>query len=272
MSAQEVFIINEDTLQLKREVKGPLSLFWTEEDNRYRYFVQKKNRMVELLNHEGNQQYKEQLAALTTDAQIKTRDVQFVLYSLRHFTNTYNSLVEENYIKNESTKDIKQRISLFTGFSNNIYTDNPKNIFAPVAGIEYEFYDPNLAPRHSAFLQLRHNFDQGEYRYSATHFSINYRFKALRFKNFDLHANARLATLYYSKETISITNEAGNVVGVKEDSGFTFTAPLSFGIGSDIRVTPNSFISLGYNDIFSIVLDSNGKFPLDFTVGYKYNL
>ena len=272
LAAQNVYIINNDTLQLKREVKGPLSLFWTEDDLEYRYFVQKEKRMVELLNPDGNGRFREQLSELTTDAKINTRDVKFVLYSLRHFTNTYNAIVQEDYVKNESTKNILQRISIFTGLSNNIYTDNPENILAPVLGLEYEFYDPNLAPRHSAFLQLRHNFEQDEYQYSATHLSVNYRFKALYFKKFDLHVDARLATLYYSSETTAVKNDAGKFVSVKDESGFTFTAPLSFGLSSDIKITPASFITLGYNDIFALVLDSNGKFPVDFTVGYKYSL
>ncbi|UZH54137.1 hypothetical protein JRG66_09000 [Salinimicrobium tongyeongense] len=272
LAAQNVFIINKDTLQLKREVKGPLSLFWTRQDLEYRYFVQKGKRMLELVNPDGNGKFREQLSELTTDAKIHTRDVKFVLYSLRHFTNTYNALVQEDYVKNESTRNILQRISIFTGLSNNIYTDNPENILAPVLGFEYEFYDPNLAPRHSAFLQLRHNFEQDEYRYNATHLSVNYRFKALYFKKFDLHIDARLATLYYSSETVSVKNDAGKVVSVKDESGFTFTAPLSFGIGSDIKITPNSFLTVGYNDIFSLVLDSNGNFPIDFTLGYKYSL
>ena len=141
-----------------------------------------------------------------------------------------------------------------------------------MAGLEYEFYDPNLAPRHSAFLQLRHNFRQNDYRYSSTQLSINYRFKVLYLKSFDVHVDTRLASLFYSQETVSITNDAGEVVAVREDSGFTFTAPFSFGVGSDIKLTTNSFITIGYNDIYSLVLDSNGKFPIDFTVGYKYSL
>ena len=270
LAAQETFIINKDTLQLNREVKGPLNLFWTQEDLSYRYFVQKGKRMVELIKEDDR--YKEQLSELTADSKVKTRDVQFVLYSLRHFVNSYNSLVQEDYVSNEATDNIKQRIGLFTGLSNNIYTDNPNNALAPVAGLEYEFYDPNLAPRHSAFLQLRHSFETNDFSYSATALSLSYRFKALYFKGFDLHIDARLASLYYSEETIALTNDAGEVVAVQDDSGFTFTAPFSFGIGSDIRITPNSFITVGYNDIFAIVLDSNGNFPIDFTVGYKYSL
>ncbi|WP_029036727.1 hypothetical protein [Salinimicrobium xinjiangense] len=272
LAAQETFIIDKDTLELRKEVKGTLSLYWTEEAHRYRYFVQKGDRMVELRNTDGNQEYKEQLAKLTADADIKTRDVQFVLYSLKHFTNTYNSLIEDEYSFNEATENIQQRIGLFTGLTNNIYTENPKNILAPVVGLEYEFYDPNLAPRHSAFLQLRQSFKQDDYRYSSTALSLNYRFKALYFSNFDLHIDTRLATLYYSEDSISITNDSGEVIAVKEESGFSFTAPLSFGIGTDIQVTTNSYITVGYNDIFAVVWESNGNFPIDFTIGYKYNL
>ena len=268
--AQETYIINKDTLQLNREVKGPLSLFWVQEDLEYRYFVQKGNRMLEL--QKENERYQEQLEELTNDARIKARDVQFVLYSLRHFVNSYNAMIEEDYIFNEATDDIRQRVGLFTGLSNNIYTENPENALAPIIGLEYELYDPNLAPRHSGFFQLRHSFKQNDYDYTATALSINYRFKALYFEGFDLHVDTRLVSLYYSEESIPRTNDAGEVVSVKRDSGFTFTAPLSFGVGSDIQITPNSFITLGYNDIFAIVWDSNGKFPLDFTVGYKYSL
>lgn len=272
VAAQETFIINKDTLQLRKEVQGMLSLYWVEEDNRYRYFVQKGDRIVELRNTDGNGEYREQLAKLTADAEIKTRDVQFVLYSLKHFTNTYNSLMQENYVFNEVTKNIRQRIGLFMGLSNNIYTENEDNVLVPVVGLEYEFHDPNLAPRHSAFLQFRQSFKQDNYRYSSTALSINYRFKALYFPNFDLHIDAQLATFYYSEDTIPITNDEGEIVAVKDDNGFTFTAPLSFGLGSDIKITPSSFITIGYNNILAIVWESNGNFPVDFTIGYKYNL
>lgn len=268
LAAQETYIIEADTLELQREVKGPLTLFWNEKGHVYRYFVQKGNRMLEL----KKDSFREQLDELTGDSRLKTRDVKFVLYSLRHFVNTYNSLVREDYEFNEATDNIKQRIGIFVGLSNNKYTENPENVLAPIVGLEYELYDPNLAPRHSAYLQLRQSFKKDEYRYSSTQLSLNYRLKLLYFKKFDLHVDTELATFLYSEDQVKITNDAGEVIAVREDDGFSFTAPFSFGIGSDIQVTPNSFISLGYNDIFSIVLDGNDSFPLDFTVGYKYNL
>ena len=274
VAAQETYIIEGDTLQLQREVKGPLSLFWNLENTEYRYFVQKSDQLVELKDIliNGKLQYQEQLSRLTTDAKIRTDDVKFLLYSLKHFVNSYNALVQEGYEFNEATANIKQRLDLFVGLSNNKFTENPDNILAPIVGLEYEFYDPNLAPRHSAFLQLRQSFKREDYRYSSTQLSINYRFRALYFKGWDLHVDTELATFLYSEDKVRIKDESGEVVAIKDDSGFSFTAPFSFGIGSDIRITENSFISLGYNDIFSIVLDGNGSFPLDFTVGYKYNL
>ncbi len=273
-AAQETYIIEGDTLQLQREVKGPLNLFWNKEDTSYRYFVQKKDRMVELKDSliNGKLQYREQLSKMTADSELKTDDVKFLLYSLKHFVNSYNALVQEDYEFNEATSNIKQRLGLFVGLSNNKYTENPENLIAPIVGVEYEFYDPNLAPRHSAFVQLRQSFKREEYRYSSTQLSINYRFRALYFKGWDLHVDTKLATFLYSEDKVRVTDDNGEVVAIKDDSGFSFTAPFSFGLGSDIRITENSFISLGYNDIFALVLDGNGSFPLDFTVGLKYNL
>lgn len=270
LAAQEIFIIEGDTLELKREVKGTLNLYWGQENNDFRYFVQKSKRMKELTNLNG--EYKNQLAELTTDADISTRDVKFALYSLKHFVNQYNALIQEDYLYNTSTPNIQNRIGLFTGLSNNKYTNNPENIIAPVLGVEFEFFDPNLAPRHVAFLQLRQSFKRKEYRYASTQFSVNYRFKALYFSGFDIHIDAELATLYYSEDQIPITNDSGEVIAIEDDRGFTFTAPFSFGIGTDIKVTDESFISLSYNDFVSLLLDGNGSFPIDFSVGYKFNL
>lgn len=274
--AQETFIIEGDTLQLQREVKGPLSLYWSLEQQTYRYFVQKNDRMVELRNTvvegEDRKHYRQQLEQLTADTGMYAGDVSFVLYSLKHFVNRYNAKVQEDYTYNAASSNIKYRVGLFSGLSNNIYTENPENILAPVLGVELEFFDPNLAPRHSAFLHLRQSFKRDEYRYSSTQLSLNYRFKIFNFSQFDVHVDTELANFLYSEDVIHLKDETGNVVEIKDESGFSFTAPFSFGIGSDIKITDQHFITISYNDIVSIVLDSNGSFPIDITIGYKYNL
>lgn len=275
LRAQEIFIVEGDTLNLKKEVKGPISLFWMEEGNDFRYFVQKKNTLQELQNVEledGTKKFQLQLKKITSDTEIPVHDVKFVLYSLKHFINQYNSLVQENYDYNASTDNIQTRIGFFTGLSNNKYTHNPENVIAPILGLEFEIFDPNLAPRHSAFLHLRQSFEQDEYNYTSTQLSVNYRFKLFYFDGFNIHVDAELANFYYSRNEMEIRDEKGEITSVKDESGFSFTAPLSFGIGSDIRVTDNGFITFSYNDIVSLILDGNGNFPVDFTLGYKYSL
>ncbi|GHA43110.1 hypothetical protein GCM10007103_25430 [Salinimicrobium marinum] len=276
LAAQEIFIIEGDTLALRKEVQGTISLYWNQQGNSYRYFVQKKDHFLELKNEEieggEKKKFQVQLEKLTADANISTRDVKFLLYSLKHFTNLYNSAVEENYVYNASTSNIRHRIGFFTGFSNNIYTRNPENIIAPVVGLEYELYDPNLAPRHSAFLQLRQSFDRQEYMYSSTQLSINYRFKLLYENNFDIYIDTELVNFYYSEDEIYLINDQGEIDSVKKESGFDLTAPLSFGIGAGFGITESGIITVSYNDVVAIFLDNNGAFPLDFTVGYKLSL
>lgn len=274
MLAQETYIIEGDTIDLKKEVSGTLNLLWGMEGNTYRYFVQKKKSMVELKNImiDGVPQYKAELDTITADASISTRDVKFALYSLKHFVNQYNKQVQDDYVYNTSTPNFRQRLGFFTGLSNNIYTTNPENILAPILGVELEVFDPNLAPRHSAILQLRQSFKREEFRYSATQLSLSYRFKIIRFTNVDIHVDAELATAMYSENTMDITDATGEVIDVKEESGFAFKVPLNFGIGTDIQITDRNFITFGYNDFISLVLDDNGSFPLDFSLGYKYNL
>ncbi|HET8854395.1 MAG TPA: hypothetical protein VFM60_00615 [Salinimicrobium sp.] len=272
--AQETFIIDGDTLQLQQEVKGPLNLFYSTEDLDLRFFVQKGDRLVELLEEEGKDEvpkYKLQLEELTSDTEIMVYDVKFALYSLKHFVNQYNALVQKDYRYNASTDNVMTRFGLFTGISNNSYTDNPSNVIAPVIGLEFEIHDPNLAPRHSAFLHLRQSFKQDQFDYTSTQLSLNYRFKLIRLKDMDFHVDVELVNLMYSRSERTVTNEAGEIE-IKEENGFAFNAPLSFGVGSDIKITDNGYITVGYNDFFSIVLDNNGHFPMDFTIGYKYNL
>ena len=271
---EQPYIIEGDTILLHHEVKGPLSLFWTEEGRNFRYFVQKKDRLIELreVAVAEKKDFRGELEDLTQEADIRTEDLKFVLYSLRHFVNTYNALVQADYVANESTPDIHQRIGLFVGLSNNIYTENPGNTIVPVLGLEYEFFDPNLAPRHAAFLQLRQSFRREEYAYSSTQLSLNYRFRAIYGNGFDIHFDAELATFLYSQDKVVLYDDQGNISAIKDDTGFTFTAPFSFGVGSDIRITDRSFITFSYNDVVSLVLDANGSFPIDFTIGYKYDL
>ncbi|MFK5983609.1 MAG: hypothetical protein QM499_11895, partial [Flavobacteriaceae bacterium] len=50
-----------------------------------------------------------------------------------------------------------------------------------------------------------------------------------------------------------------------------FSALMSFGIGADYKLG-NGYLTFLYGDIVSVVEGNNGEFPIDFTIGYKFNL
>jgi hypothetical protein len=51
-----------------------------------------------------------------------------------------------------------------------------------------------------------------------------------------------------------------------------FDAPFIFGVGADIKVGNNSYITLIYGELFAILLDNQGNFSSDISLGYKFNL
>ena len=58
-------------------------------------------------------------------------------------------------------------------------------------------------------------------------------------------------------------------ITVKENG---FEVPFIFNIGADIRLNDSSFLTLTYNELFSILLDGYENFPFSFTIGYKIKL
>ena len=77
----------------------------------------------------------------------------------------------------------------------------------------------------------------------------------------------RLATYTFSKETFVPVGLPAETI---EKS--TFQIPCSFGIGADIKLSKNSFITLAYNELFAIFINNKNNFPVDFAVGYKIAL
>jgi hypothetical protein len=52
----------------------------------------------------------------------------------------------------------------------------------------------------------------------------------------------------------------------------SFDIPFIFGLGSDIKVGKNNYITIIYGELFAILLDNQGNFSTDIAVGYKFNL
>ncbi len=275
VQAQESYTVNGETLILQEEVVGPLTLLWTKDNENLRFFMKKGETINELTSTkkdgEYQAEYKDTVRQMIGDAGISVDPLKLSMPSLRSFVNRYNSSIDSSYVPNDKVSSVKTRLGFFGGISNNPFVSNPENTLVPIIGAEFEVFDDNFAPRHSIFFQLRQSFKGSDFDYTSTQFSLNYRFKVVNKPNFSLYAQSKLVTLNYSK---SIQNpddvNAGDTL--EEVSATAVDAPLIFGIGSDIRVTDKGYITLAYYDIVSIFFDNQGNFPIDFAVGYKFDL
>ncbi|OZV69366.1 hypothetical protein [Winogradskyella aurantia] len=268
---QETYTINGETLELKTEIEGELDLLWNIIDNEYRYFVKTNDgSIVELKNtkNEGRtyqEEYKSILSDLTQG--MSTEKLKLTLYSLRNFIDHYNASVDASYISSTTESDVQFRLGVSGGLTNNPFVSNPDNTKNPLIGAELEIYEANVLPRHSGFLQLRHAFDSDDFPYAATEFSMGYRYRIINQSAFSIYGQVKLATLNFSDVTFT---DANNME--RNESNTAFDIPFIFGIGSDIKVGKNSFITIIYGELFAIFLDNQGNFSTDISIGYKFNL
>ncbi|MGO1585549.1 MAG: hypothetical protein ACTHXJ_06205, partial [Mesonia sp.] len=116
-------------------------------------------------------------------------------------------------------------------------------------------------------------FESEEYKYSEANFSLNYRFKVINLTDFHFFVDTELFNLRFYNEKFSIVDSADPSNNEKINrTGSELNFPVSFGAGIAYRITPNGFLTLSYNDVVSIMEDSNGEFPVDITLGYKFKI
>ncbi|MCT4630136.1 MAG: hypothetical protein N4A42_09665, partial [Winogradskyella sp.] len=115
--------------------------------------------------------------------------------------------------------------------------------------------------------QVRHAFDSNDFPYSTTELSLGYRYRIINKETFSIYGQMKLATLNFSNS--SYINEDDMEVDVNETS---FDIPFIFGVGSDIKIGKNSFITIIYGELFAFFLDNQGNFSTDIAIGYKFNL
>lgn len=277
MTAQETHTIKGETLQLKTEVDGKLDLLWNIIDNEYRYFIRASdNTITELLNTRNDndsyqEEYKTTLTNATVGSGMNTDKVNLTLPSLITFIETYNKTQDATFEFTHSKSKAQLRLSVFGGSTNSPFVYNPENVKTPVFGAELEVSEDLESPRHSGFFQIRHVLNKkDEFPYSTTELSLGYRFRFIRSKGFNLFADVKGATLNFSKGRIAENN---GVITFNEDvSDTAFDIPFIFGVRADIRVSECSFITLGYNQLFAALLDNQGNFSTDVTLGYKMRL
>lgn len=271
--SQEAYIVNGKSYQLRTEVEGSIDLLWNVIDGNYRYFVEKDDKIVELTNSKSNsgpyqEEYIGTLKNLTGNSDVNSKMVKLTLPSLRDFVNDYNVSVDSNYTISQNKIELKTRLGLFAGITNNPFVENPDNKTTALFGAELELYDDNIAKRHATFLQLTHVLENDELNYSTTEIALGYRFRFIYSEKFNLHANLKLVTLSFSNST-STLEEGGEPV---DKSATSFDAPVIFGLGADIRISENSFIALYYNELFALSLDNQGNFSTNLALGYKFKL
>ena len=270
--AQKDYIVNGETLELKTEVDGTLDLLWTITNQQYRYFVQTEDGNIqELLNTKEGKNYREEyktiLSSLTGQS---TKNVNLTLPSLKSYIDTFNVSQDSNYQTQDEHIKLASRLGAFVGMSNSPFIDNPENSIVPYFGAELEFFSENKLPRHAGFFSLRHQLSNDDFDYSATQLAIGYRFRFINKERINIYGNIKAITYTFSEGTFVVEDNDGETY-IIEDSGSTFKAPFIFGLGADFKLG-NGYLTLMYQEIFAIFLDLQGNFPVDFSLGYKFNL
>lgn len=275
--AQQTYTVNNETLELKTEVEGTLDLLWNTFDGRYRYFIKKADdSIIELKNTKGSDNkfqndYQTTLSSLTnTDAS----QVKLTTYSLKQFINNYNAQADSNYIISDSQSKLKLRLGVFGGLTNNPFVENPNNETVPFFGSELEVVSDNMSSRHAGFLNVKYGTESDAFKYSATQIALGYRYRFVNTAGFNIYGQTKFATFTLSNITVAtITSAEGEpvIIQTEEVSSSAFDTPLIFGLGADIKLG-NGYLSFVYDSLFAVFIDNQGNFPMDFAVGYKFNL
>ncbi len=274
VQAQESYTINGETLELKTEVDGKLDLLWNIIDGKYRYFVRTEdNTITELTNTKTDGKYQEEYKSILdnlTNQALPTKRLRLTLFSLKEFIDAYNSSVDTSYESQTSRNKLQFRLGVFGGITNSPFISNPDNKTTPLFGGEFEVLDANRVSRHAVFMQAKHVLEYDDIKYSTTELSLGYRFRVINQSKFSLYANCKFATLNLSNATVTTVD---NGMTTTEDLSETaFDVPFILGIGADINVSENSFITLSYDELIALFLDSPDNFSKTFAIGYKFNL
>ena len=162
---------------------------------------------------------------------------------------------------------LKLRLGVFGGITNQPFVTNPNNLTVPLFGIELEGISSSANSNHAGFFDIIHALDHDDFQYNSTQLALGYRYRFINNKNFNIYGNMRLATYTFSKESfryLGLPNETINKS--------TFQIPCSFGLGADIKISKNSFVTVAYNELFALFISNNDNFPIVLAFGYKLSL
>jgi hypothetical protein len=269
--SQETYTVDGETLPLKIEISGQLDLLWTNFENNYRFFVRTDNGAITELKNtiDADENYKEEFKTTLSKVTngLSADKLKFLLSSLRKYIDKYNTSVDPTYKSPSTGGKAQLRLGFSGGVTNNPFVRNPDNVKAPLIGAELEIFEASDRPRHAGFFQFRHAFETNDLSYSATEFSLGYRFRIINKSSFSIYAQVKFATLNFTDVTVTDENDMETNLNVS-----TFDVPFIFGIGSDIKVGENSYITIIYGELFALLLDNQDNFSTDIAIGYKFNL
>jgi len=272
--AQDTITVNGEALSVTTEVDGELDLLWTITDGTYRYFARTiDNTVYELSNtknNEGNytEEYKTLLAELMNSQFSSFDAVKLTLPNLKSLFDRFNALENPDYVVTSTDRKIYFRLGVFGGITNHPFVENIGNSSYPQLAAELEVFSATTNPRHAGIFQIRQTVGGGG-DYSTTELSIGYRFRVIRKETFNLFVQNKFGSLNFASSHI---RNSDNMMTFNAESDTLFDVPFAFGIGADIKISKNSFISIVYDSLFGLNVDDSGNFSTDILVGYKFNL
>ncbi len=273
--AQQTYTVDGNSYSLNTEVEGTITLLTNSIDGEIRFFSKKGSEIIELVNTKvaGNytQDYLKVLQKQTGKSEQEVADVKLTLGSLRNFYNQYNKQVDSTFSYDENPVRLIAYLGGFAGLSNSIYTGNTTNTSQPKIGVEVELMDANKLKRHAIVFRLSQTFTNNEQKNSATQLSFNYRFKFVKTEKFNVFINSKVATYSYIENEFNVPATDTEPARIEETSGSGFDAPIAFGLGAEYKLG-NGYIFLTYNDAVALNLEGNDEFPVDLSLGYKFNL
>ncbi len=275
LTAQNKYTINGESLLLKTEVEGSLTLLWNTIEGEFRYFSKKGNTILALKNSKENGEYtnkfRQTLASQTSDASISTEKVNLTLSSLRKFFNSYNAAVDPAFVAASEPLKPVLRLGGFAGITNSKFTENPTNALQFQIGAELEVVDRAKFKRHAMVLRLTNTFETSEYDFNAFQASLNYRFKFVMQSKFDLYANVKYATYTNTNATRLIEQDGVPEPVLIDISSDNYDVPFTLGLGADIALG-KGYLTLFLDDLVGLNIEGNGEFPTNLLLGYKFDL
>lgn len=276
--SQQSYTINGETLILTMEVEGDLDLLTLKTETGYRYFIKDRNENIaELVNTKDEDdtyfnEYRDVLSDFTKDSNMSTEEVAFGRYGLKQFVKAYNATGSKRFAYTDEKVKAQARLGIFGGITNHPLVQNPNNSKTGYFDVELELFEKKELPRQSGFISVEQTFKTDDFDYTSTILALGYRFRFINKSKFNIYANVQFATYTFSKRKVIIIDDVTQETMEVTQTNNSFRVPFIFGIGSDFKVSDNSYVSIIYNELFSAFVENNGNFPVNISVGYKFNI